>query len=622
MLPAVVDPSPLQELELPLPLRSLLSRRGFNRLEDAEALLHPTPLPEPEDHFPDLIRATERLVEACRNGERIAVCGDYDADGMTSTALLLRALMPLGAEPIAAIPSRMEDGYGLNPSMVKRLHSEGIRSLVTVDNGVSASEALHCAADLEMDVIVTDHHTIPADPAPMWALIHPARTPENSPYRGLAGVGLAFVVAKAVANALDHPEAIASAQDLFCIGTVADMAPLTGANRFWLVEGLRRLHRSECLGLQALQRLSGLGEEPLTAEDIGFQIAPRINAVGRLGEPELVVDLLTANQEDSAMNLARRCDDFNRQRRDLCDAIEAEAVALVEADQPDRMPAFLLLAQSHWHHGVIGIVAARLMERFHRPAALLAGDRDGLMRASVRGPAGFAVDQALGQCEDLLERFGGHPAAGGFTVLAENVHAVHERLCSLTELWMHDQQQGRPLCPDALLQLEEINWDLWKAIQPLAPFGVGHEAPLFWSRGCSVIDRRDLRGGHLALQLCQGETKRRAVAWRWDQDTPVPDFCDVAYRIVVNRWKGEKRLQLELKALRSHTDQVVLLRGDRHYGAKRTSENGLSLSNSEGERLNAVFPREQSLSCEDPLVRNQDVVQLLEEAGLALGLRP
>lgn len=622
MLPAVVDPSPLRELDLPLPLRTLLSRRGFKRLEDAESLLQPRSLPDPEDHFPDLSRATQRLVQACRDAEQVAVCGDYDADGMTSTALLLRALKPLGADPVAAIPSRMEDGYGLNPSMVKRLHNDGIRSLVTVDNGVSASDALHCAADLGMDVIVTDHHTIPAVTAPMWALIHPARTPENSPYRNLAGVGLAFVVAKAVAHALNRPEAIVTAQDLFCIGTVADMAPLTGANRFWLLEGLKQLHRSECHGLQALQRLSGLGEEPLTAEDIGFQIAPRINAVGRLGEPELVVDLLTADQEDSAMNLARRCDDYNRQRRDLCDAIEAEAVALVEADQPDRMPPFLLLAQSHWHHGVVGIVAARLMERFHRPVALLAGDRDGLLRASVRGPAGFVVDQALKECGDLLERYGGHPAAGGFTVLAEHVHAVHERLCSLTELWLRGQNQGRPLRPDAMLRLEEINWDLWRSIQPLAPFGVGHEAPLFWSRGCSVIERRDLRGGHLALQLCQGETKRRAVAWRWDPNTPVPDFCDVAYRIVLNRWKGEKRLQLEVKALRSHTEQVILVRGDRLYGARQNSSDGLCLSNSAGDRLNAVFPLEESVNCDDPLAKERTVVKLLEEAALALGLRP
>ena len=179
-LPAVVGPAPLKQLELPLPIRALLVRRGFRQLEDALALLEPTALPAAEDHFPDLSKATQRLVRACNQGESLAVCGDYDADGMTSTALLLRAFTPLGAHPITTIPSRMEDGYGLNPSMVMRLHNQGIRCLVTVDNG-GRGEALRCAADLGMDVIVTDHHAIPKQPAPMWALIHPATTPDQSP---------------------------------------------------------------------------------------------------------------------------------------------------------------------------------------------------------------------------------------------------------------------------------------------------------------------------------------------------------------------------------------------------------------------------------------------------------
>jgi len=505
---------------------------------------------------------------------------------------------------------------------VDRQHRDGVQILVTVDNGVAASAALRRAAELGMEVIVTDHHTIPDQPAPMTALIHPATTPEGSPYRGLAGVGLAYVLARAVAEQLNQPDAIGSARDLFCVGTVADMAPLIGANRAWLLEGLAQLHRTECCGLQALQRLAGLGEQPLTAEDIGFQLAPRINAVGRLGEPRLVVDLLTAVEPATAMALARRCDDFNRQRRDLCDAIEAEAVALVEADASDQLPSFLLLAQSHWHHGVIGIVAARLVERYHRPAALLAGDGDGLMRASVRSPRGFAVDQALNHCASLLERFGGHPAAGGFTVRAENVHALHEQLCVQADSWLKQQGQGLPIQPDALLRLDEVNWDLWKALQSLAPFGVGHEVPLFWSRDCSVEEQRELKGGHLALRLRQGETERRAIAWRWDSSTHVPEQCDVAYRISVNRWQGEQRLQLEMKAIRLHSDSVMLQRGLRNYVAKRTSTSGFTLTNCDGRSLQAEIDENHVLSSNDELAKDARVNQLLEEAVLGLGLRP
>ena len=618
----MVDPDPLPGLELPLPLRALLQRRGFRAVDAAKQFLIPTSLPEADLHFPDLKKATDRLVEACEHNETVAICGDDDAEGMTSTALLLRALAALGAAPRAAIPSRMEEGYGLNPSMVDRQHRDGVQILVTVDNGVAASAALRRAAELGMEVIVTDHHTIPDQPAPMTALIHPATTPEGSPYRGLAGVGLAYVLARAVAEQLNQPDAIGSARDLFCVGTVADMAPLIGANRAWLLEGLAQLHRTECCGLQALQRLAGLGEQPLTAEDIGFQLAPRINAVGRLGEPGLVVDLLTAVEPATAMALARRCDDFNRQRRDLCDAIEAEAVALVEADASDQLPSFLLLAQSHWHHGVIGIVAARLVERYHRPAAILAGDGDGLMRASVRSPRGFAVDQALNHCASLLERFGGHPAAGGFTVRAENVHALHEQLCVQADSWLKQQGQGLPIQPDALLRLDEVNWDLWKALQSLAPFGVGHEVPLFWSRDCSVEEQRELKGGHLALRLRQGETERRAIAWRWDSSTHVPEQCDVAYRISVNRWQGEQRLQLEMKAIRLHSDSVMLQRGLRKYVAKQTSTSGFTLTNCDGRSLQAEIDENHVLSSNDELAKDARVNQLLEEAVLGLGLRP
>ena len=628
MLPAVVESSPLSGVDLPLCLRTLLSRRGFGK-DAAEAILAPPPLPDPRDHFPDLEAAVARVCQACERGDALAVCGDYDADGMTSTALLLRALGPLGARAEPAIPSRMEEGYGLNVAMVERLHGQGIRLLITVDNGVAATEALERAQSLAMDVIVTDHHTIPATRPPMTALLHPATTPTDSPYRGLAGVGLAYVLAISVAERLQQPEAIQVARDLFCIGTVADMAPLTGANRRWLLDGLTTLHRSHCEGLLALQRLAGIGDTALSSEDIGFQLAPRINAVGRLGDPVLVVKLLTETDRSKAMALARRCDDLNRQRRDLCDAIEAEAVALVEADGEGQVPPFLLLAQSHWHHGVIGIVAARLMERYHRPVALLAGDGDGRLRASARAPQGFAVDQALTACADLLDRFGGHPAAGGFTVAAEHVHALHARLNGLAEPWLLEQGSIRPIRPEVCLNLNEINWDLWKGMNALAPFGIGNPSPLFWSRGCVVEDWRVLNGGHLSLTVGQDDSKRRAIAWRTAPLEPMPTSVDIAYELAVNEWRGERRLQLLLKAVRPHQAEVTLTCGERQYQARTVHDNGAAiepiafeLSNSEGELLRASLDQQAAVHCSDERSNHPQVRSLLEEASLALGLRP
>ena len=620
-LPRGIDLTALQAVPLPLPLRALLFRRGLREPAQVNALLNDSPLPKPDGHFPDMKKAVNRLHQACLKAERVAICGDYDADGMTSTALLLRTLRTLGAEPQAAIPSRMADGYGLNCSMVNELHDGGVRLIVTVDNGVAAHEALNRAEELEMEVVLTDHHTLPKTRPKALALIHPATTPDHSPYRGLAGVGLAYVLARELAERMRQPAAIASARDLFCIGTVADMAPLTGANRTLLREGLLHLHRSKCPGVRALQQLAGLGDRPLRADDIGFQLAPRINAVGRIGDPQLVVDLLTAEDQDSAIELGRQCDSLNRQRRELCDAIEAEALALLESDR-DPLPPFLLLAQGHWHHGVIGIVAARLMDRFQRPTALLAADGDGLMRASVRAPEGFAVDKALDHCTNLLERHGGHPAAGGFTVKAEHVHRLHEALNVLALSWIQTRGEGLLVEPEALLSLSAINHDLWSALLSLEPFGIGHPAPLFWSRGCQVTSQRLLRGGHLKLTLAQDDCEREAIAWRWQQTEPLPATVDVAFRISLNRWQGEAKLQLDIQALREHHACLDLLRGPGVYRCTSPAASSVEIQNPTGERLSGSVNSKGVFESEDKRASHPYVADLIQDACIGLGLLP
>jgi len=618
-LPAPLAPGALTEAPatdpLPEPLLALLSRRGFTSPESIGALLDPEVAPAAGRHFPDLAKAVARLKRSCSQGEAVAICGDYDADGMTSTALLVGVLQRLGARPIAAIPSRMDDGYGLNAAMVEKLAEQGVALLVTVDNGVSALEALERAKALGVEAILTDHHTIPDPLPPHLALLHPQRTPPGSPYRGLAGVGLAYVLAAALCQSLRHTDGQQIALNLFCIGTIADMAPLVGVNRRWLIDGLPELVRSPLVGLQALQQLAGLDETPLDAQAVGFQIAPRINAVGRLGDPQLVVELLTTEDPSRALALARDCEALNRQRRDLCTAIEAEALALLEADGPQR-PAFLLLAQNHWHHGVIGIVAARLVERFGLPAALLAGEGNGRLRASVRAPRGFAVDGALQQCASLLERFGGHPAAGGFTVRAEQVAALHEQLNQLAQTWLQQAGHGTPVEPEALLSFEQINRSFYRQLQRLEPFGIGHPQPVFWSQGCQVATQKLLRGGHLQMELRQGEASLRAMGWRWQGETNLPALLDVAYRLRLDSWQGEERLQLELVGLRASTGgafdggEVVLQRHNRTYWCRREGA-GLVVRNAAGDELTSA----EGASHDHPYVR-----ALMQDAALALGL--
>lgn len=608
--------------ELPAELLAVLARRGQADAAALQALLGVQEPPDPYSHFPDLERAVSRLAEAARGGEAVAVCGDYDADGMTSTALLTGLLQRLGGRPQPAIPSRQEEGYGLNPAMVERLAAAGIHLLITVDNGVSAEAALQRAVALGVEVILTDHHTLPAVPPPCLALLHPALTPPASPYRGLAGVGLAYVLGAALAHRLHSREALEMALDLCCIGTIADMAPLHGVNRFWLRKGLPGLAQSRLAGLRALIQLAGLQDTPVDADVVGFQLAPRLNAVGRLGDPLMVVELLTTTDRDRALELARRCDALNRERRELCSALEAEALALLEADGP-RCPAFVLLAQSHWHHGIIGIVAARLVERLGRPVALLGGEGNGRLRASVRAPRGFAVDRALTACAPFLERFGGHAAAGGFTVEATQLAALQERLEALAEAWLQAHPDGPMVEPEAHLRLERIDRSFWQALQRLGPYGMGHPMPLFWSVGCRVEQQKILRGGHLQLTLSQGGARIQAMAWRWEGMDSLPSKVDVAFRLRQDSWQGHQRFMLDLAAIRpSHQDEdgVVLLRGDRHYRCALRGQ-GLVIRNALGQEVCSTLTwegsqaRPQLNDDHHPYVRS-----LLQDAVMALGL--
>ena len=606
-----------QSLALPPALVAVLQRRGVQSEEELQSLLQPDPAPEAKAHFPDLELAVQRLLQACREGQALAVCGDYDADGMTSTALLVGVLSRLGAKPQAAIPSRQSEGYGLNAAMVERLAEQGVRLLVTVDNGISAREALERADALGLEVIVTDHHTIPPQRPPLLALLHPALTPPSSPYRGLAGVGLAYVLAAAVAERLRNPQALRTALDLFCIGTIADMAPLTGVNRRWLQEGLPQLNRSQLPGLRALAELAGLEDRPIDSQGVGFRLAPRLNAVGRLADPQLAVELLTTADADRALELAERCEQLNRQRRELCDGIEAEANALVEADG-DQRPAFLLLAQNHWHHGVIGIVAARLVERWGLPVALLAGEGDGRLRSSVRAPEGFAVDAALQACADLLERFGGHPAAGGFTVQATEVAALHERLNGLANDWLAGREHALVVRPEALLPLEQIDRDFLQQLRRLEPFGAANPSPLFWARHCKVKRQRLLRGGHLLLELAVPTGSLSAIAWRWSGPEPSSPTLDLAFRLKEDHWQGQPRLQLELEALRpSLQERVTLWRRQRCYQCERQGD-ALVIRNPEGRELRCQWPQTPGDNS-DPVQSHPDTAELVQHAALALG---
>ncbi len=619
-LPSPIEINPLEGIEFPLVIRTLLARRGFTDSSKTSEFLSSEKLPNPYEHFKDLGIAVSRLQLACDRKEPIAICGDYDADGMTSTALIMNVLKSLNNKSFAFIPSREKEGYGLNKNMVKNIHSQGINLIITVDNGVNAKEALNYAHSLSIDVIITDHHKLPSPLPKCLALIHPEITPESSSYKSLAGVGIAYLLAKELKLKYTENDKCDIAMDLFCIGTVADMAPLKGANREWLKEGLQKLHLTKCEGLRALLLLINIEREKINTEDIGFQIAPRINAVGRLDEPSLILDLFSEQTPDKAFILARKCDHLNRRRKELCDGIEIEALALLESDQ-DAIDPFILLAQNHWHQGVIGIVATRIMQKYNRPTTLLTGQGDGLFRASVRGPEGFSIINALDSCSELLEKYGGHPAAGGFTIKAENISKLHIRLINFAKEFFGQNHHMPQLKPEAHLRFEEINFELCNFIDKLEPFGVGNPKPTFWTRCCEVVEYKLLKGKHLKLKLRQDDTLINCIQWNCTSRENLSKYVDIVYQINVNYWENISNIQLDIKGIRSHTERIEIQKANRRYVCELSDNSNLSIENDRGKRLHFQIVQSNSQAKVLPNDQHPYINQLISESMIGFGLQ-
>ena len=542
----------------------LLINRGMETPEDAKIFLEPESLilPSPLAEFPDLAASVELLEIAIANNDKIAICGDYDADGMTSTALLLRSLRALGADIDYAIPSRMHDGYGINNRIVQEFYDEGVKLILTVDNGISAVEPITKARELGLKVIITDHHDIPQKLPPANAILNPKLIAESSPYRGVAGVGVAYILAVCLAQQLGEIKGLVQPLlALFTLGTIADLAPLTGVNRRWVKRGLKLLPKSNLPGIQALIQIAGVqaseGEKPqnsksLKPEDIGFRLGPRINAIGRIGDPQIVIDLLTTDDFSIALAKAIQCEQTNTQRQQMCAEIEQEAISMVEdlyvnSLQQDRV---LVIIKDNWHHGVIGIVASRLLERYGVPVFIGTYENHSIIRGSARGIAEFNVFAALDSCRDLLGKFGGHKAAGGFSLPAENLPAFRLRLSEFANRCLEIQHLKPLLKIDTQVNLYEINEDLFQQLNILHPCGIDNSDPIFWTPNVQVIAQKIVGKGHIKLTVLQNIDNHRqeikGIAWRWGDYFPLPSRLDIAYKLRENNFNGKVNIEIEL----------------------------------------------------------------------------
>ena len=474
------------------PLAALaLSVRGIRSREEAACFLSAEP---GQLHDPMLLRdmapAVERIRRALEAGETIAVYGDYDVDGITATCLLSSYLTALGAKVIPYIPDRLTEGYSLNTDAITRLRLKGARLLISVDCGITNLKEADYARGIGMDVIITDHHECKEELPRAVAVVNPHRPDCPYPFKQLAGVGVALKLALALTAPEQRPQVLSEYADLAAIGTVADVMSLTDENRAIVTLGLRALEHTSRPGLQMLIRECGMEGKAITSTGIGFSLAPRINAAGRMGCPQVAAQLLLTQDPQEGAALAQSLCDLNRERQLIEQDIFAQCLELLEA-HPELAQDAIVLAGRNWHQGVVGIVASRLAERFSVPAFMICLDEENRGKGSCRSWGGFNLFSALEQCEPLLEGFGGHELAAGFTILEENIAPFRARMQQLNALWRGEHPQVSTLQVDAVLEdAGLITLKNVSDLHALEPFGTGNPQPVFVLNGVTVSSVR------------------------------------------------------------------------------------------------------------------------------------
>ena len=533
----------------------LLCQRGISDPGLAERFLNPS-----IDHLhdpwllADMRAAVDRILAAIARRERIAIHGDYDVDGITSTVILRRALELLGADVVHFIPERLKDGYGLQPAAIERLHADGVALVVSVDCGIRGAEAARRARELGIDLIITDHHEPDAELPAALAVINPKRHDCSYPDKDLAGVGVALKLVQSLCRAAERESWLPGFIKVAAIGTLADVVPLVGENRVIAKIGLDMLSRGpHKIGLRSLLDISGLTGKTIDSYHISFLLAPRVNAAGRMSTPDIATRLLLAADEamaDEARRLAMQLDGENLRRQEEEAEILAAARKIVQTDPDIGARSVLVVAGEGWHRGVIGIVASKLVDTFHRPAIVLSVE-DGIAHGSCRSIAKFDMLGALERCAHLFIRFGGHKQAAGLALEADRIKELRLAVNAVADEILGPEDLMPRLRIDADLTFRGITGGVAAGIAALAPFGAGNPRPMFAARRVEIIDGpRVLKDRHLKMALKQGGRIFRAVAWRAaeraDFLTEHKAAIDVAFSLEQNQYNGETYLDLSI----------------------------------------------------------------------------
>ena len=526
----------------------VLASRGIGDDRQARAYLDcNAPLLDPF-LMTDMDKAAGRVGLAMSRGEKIAVFGDYDVDGITATCLLTDFLRRHGADVVSYIPGRLEEGYGLNPIAIHQLHAEGVKLIVTVDCGITAVSEAELCKQLGIDLVITDHHeckqTLPA----AVAVVDPHRCDGGYPHKNLSGVGVAFKLASALCGSQET--VLEEYADMVCLGTVADVMPLQGENRVFVARGLESLAHTKRPGIAALMAECGCAPETVSASSIGFMLAPRINAAGRMGQIDLAVELFLTDDPDKAAEAARGLCELNRQRQAVESEIYRQAVSMLPMGKP---PEAIVLADESWHQGVVGIVASRIAEEYACPTFLICLDGEH-GKASSRSHGGFNLFASLSALSPLLESYGGHELAAGFTISRANIPEFRRQICALAAQYYTDDVPRTVLDVDCAVSQELLTLHNVDSLQMLEPCGNGCPKPVLMMKNLT-IDRISMVGGgrHMRLRLCSGHTYLNAIYFSANPQTvsiQPGDLVDVAFTPQVNEFRGTRTVQMNVIDIR------------------------------------------------------------------------
>lgn len=550
------------KLKLSLPLARLLVGRGFRTREEIEAFLEPDRFPIPSSFLlPDMELGRDRILKAIENGEKILVYGDYDTDGVMSTTLMHHLLTSLGASFSLYIPNRFREGYGFHRDVIHRAAREGVRLIITVDTGITAIDEVMLARELGIDVVITDHHEPPERLPEAVAVINPKRSDSRYPYPELCGAGVALKLAYALMEEVPEEWWIWSA-----IGTIADLVPLTGENRVIATRGLQAIQHAENRGLKALLVRAGL-EGRIDAASIGYGIAPRINAAGRLSDASISLRLFTTADGEEAVQLAEELERLNERRQVLTDEIYLEAEKEALRRMEEGLDKVLVVAGHGWHEGVIGIVASRLVERFYRPAIVLSIDPDRMeAKGSGRSIPGFDLYQQLTKVKDLLLKYGGHTLAAGLTLEEEKIPELRHRLNEQGRLVLTDEDLKPITRVDLKISLKELTLPFLAELERFQPFGMGNPEPIFLIRNAEIesIKRVGREGNHLKWRLRQDGVSLDAVAFhQGDKEELISPSSHIHMvgEVAVQEWNGRKRIQFIIRDMMIPEIQIFDRRG-------------------------------------------------------------